>query len=79
MQLEVLEAQRRVLGAEHLSLATTGDLAGSLSCQGNYTEAERMLREVLDAQSRILGAEHPMTLATTSDLAGSLSHQGKYA
>ncbi len=61
MQREVLEVQRRVLGAEHPhTLRTTGSLASSLNSQGAYEEAAQMQREVLEVRRRVPGpsAEH---------------------
>ncbi len=72
--------QKRVLGAEHPSTLSSGsNLAGFLSKQGNYADAEQIEREVLAAQKRLLGAEHPDTLMSANNLAVSLPYQGKYA
>ena len=72
MQLEVLAALQRKLGADHPdTLATAGNLALILLDQGKYAEAEKMQREVLAAQERHLGADHPYTLATAGNLADS--------
>ncbi len=74
MQRELLEGQRRVLGAEHPdTLLTMGNLAISLREQGKYEKAAQMQRELLEGQRRVLGAEHPDTLLTMGNLANSLS------
>jgi hypothetical protein len=75
------EVEKRVLGAEHPStLTSAGNLAWSLSNQGNYADAEQIGREVHGARKNVLGgAEHPYTLTTAEVLALSLSGQGKYA
>jgi tetratricopeptide (TPR) repeat protein len=79
MQRELLEVQRRVLGAEHPhTLHTTGSLASTLYAQGAYEEAAQMQRGLLEVQRRVLGAEHPRTLATKCNLAISLFEQGAY-
>ena len=80
MLREVLDTQKRVLGAEHPnSLSTTGHLANSLAGQGKYAEAEQMQRELLDVQRRVLGPEHPSTLSTAAQLATSFSKQRTHA
>jgi hypothetical protein len=58
MQHEVIEAQSRILGADHpKTLTTASDLAVSLSGQGSCAEAEQMLREVLDTDLSSLPPE----------------------
>ncbi len=73
-------AQKRVLGAEHLSdtLTSANSLAAALSRQGKSAEAEVIQREVHGVRKRVLGAEHPRTLTSANSLADSLSGQGKY-
>jgi pentatricopeptide repeat protein len=53
-------------------------LAGALSRQGKYAEAEQMHRQMLELRQKVLGPEHPHTLTGVSNLAGALSGQGKY-
>ena len=78
MEREVLAVRKRVLGDEHPdTLMTAGNLALSLSGQGQYDEAVAMEREVLAVKQRVLGADHPSTLTTAGDLASSFSRQGK--
>jgi hypothetical protein len=58
-----------VLGAEHPdTLASANNLAGSLSKQGKYADAEQMLLATLASQQRVLGPAHPNTLQTASNL-----------
>ena len=79
MLRELLDVQRRVLGADHQrTLATTGNLAASLYGQGKHSEAEMMRRELLDVQRRVLGSEHPDALRAAANLANSLVVQGKH-
>jgi hypothetical protein len=68
------------LGEDHVStLASASYLAGSLSEQGKYVEAEQINRDVLGARRRVLGEEHPLTLTSASNLASSLCDQKKHA
>jgi hypothetical protein len=68
-----------VRGPEHPNTLTTKvNLAGSLSGQGKYPEAEALLRQVLEAEERVLGPEHRHTLTTKDNLARSLVWQGKH-
>jgi hypothetical protein len=48
---------------------TANNLAGALTAQGKYDEAETMYRETLAARQRVLGSEHPETLMTANNLA----------
>ena len=38
------------------------NLAGDLQSEGQYAEAEKLVRETLDIRRRVLGPEHPDTL-----------------
>jgi Flp pilus assembly protein TadD len=40
------------------------NLAGVLSDQGRYEEAERMHRQALELREKVLGLEHPETLTS---------------
>ncbi len=72
--------KKRVLGPEHPgTLATTANLALSLSRQGKHAEAEQIYREALAVETRVLGPEHPGTLNTARNLAVTLFDQRKYA
>ena len=76
----MLAVRKRVLGPEHPdTLMVAGDLAGSLSGQGNHAEVEQITREVLAVEKRVLGPEHPNTLTVAANLAIALFHQRKYA
>ena len=69
MERELLDVQRRVLGAEHPdTLYTRSNLAASLNGQGRHAEAEQMELELLDVQRRVLGETHPDTLRARSTL-----------
>ena len=54
-------------------------MAGSLSEQGKYAEAEALQRKTLEIRERVLGPEHPHTLISLNNLAFSLKSQGQYA
>ena len=60
------------------TLASMNNLAGVLSSQGSYEEAERIHREALALMESVLGKEHPSTLASMNNLADVLSSQGSY-
>jgi eukaryotic-like serine/threonine-protein kinase len=45
--------------------------------QGNYSEAEPLLRDVLEARRRVLGAEHPNTIKSMHALAVVYQKEGK--
>jgi len=92
LDVQVMEARSRVLGAEHPdTLTSMANLASTYCYQGRWTEAEKLEVKVMEANSRDLGAEHPHTLTSTANLhhntvirtmdrgreAGSSSHGGK--
>ena len=63
-----------MLGKEHPSTLTSmNNLAGVLSDQGKYKQAEEMHRQALGLYETVLGKEHPHTLASMSNLASVLS------
>jgi hypothetical protein len=58
-----------VLGPEHPdTLSSAAHLAESLSGQGKYADAERMLRAALASLQRLLGPAHPFTLGAARGL-----------
>ena len=65
-----LEKRRRIFGRDHReTLATSANLATSLSAQGKHTEAVEIAREVVVLRTRLLGAEHESTLKSALSLA----------
>jgi hypothetical protein len=54
------------------------NLAGALSRQGKYAEAEAMDRETLGLREKVVGKEHPATLTSVYRLARSLHLQHQY-
>jgi tetratricopeptide (TPR) repeat protein len=46
--------------------------------QGQYPEAEKMLRNVIEVRTHVLGSEHPDTLRSRNSLAHALWKGGKY-
>ncbi|KAI0123269.1 Tetratricopeptide repeat-domain-containing protein [Xylariales sp. AK1849] len=51
------------------TLTSMNNLAGVLSRQGKYEEAEQMHRQTLELRKELLGPEHPDTLASINNLA----------
>jgi hypothetical protein len=65
-----------VVGEEHPStLASMGNLAGVLSRQGKYEQAEEMHRRTLELKETVLGKEHPSTLTSVYCLAHTLGER----
>ena len=78
---EAIQAQRRVLGAEHPdTLASELDQADIYSGEGKYAEAEALDRELLTVQRRRLGEDHPEHSASKEQpRKRPTSEEGKYA
>lgn len=73
LYLETLEAQRRVLGAEHPETPTTmHSLGNTLRREGHTDDAEKLQRETLAVRRRVIGPDHPETLRTMGALAATL-------
>ncbi|MEM9064394.1 MAG: serine/threonine-protein kinase [Planctomycetota bacterium] len=76
----LVEDKRRVLGAEHISLAvslrTLGKIHQGLS---DYESAELAFDEALRIQTAVLGAEDPEAAATLVDIGRIRSERGSYA
>jgi len=67
-----------VYGWENLEVATDlNNLAGLLSHQGNFLEAEPLYREALEIKKKVLGPYHPSIATGLNNLAVLLSRQGK--
>ena len=74
------ELQRRHLGPEHPSLATSlNNLALLYSNQGQYVPAEPLYQQALAIQEKILSPEHPAVATSLNNLAGLYHNQGQYA
>jgi tetratricopeptide (TPR) repeat protein len=72
-----LEANERVLGAEHPdTLTSVNNLALCLRTLGDAPAALPLFRRALEARERVLGAEHPITLDSVSNLAVCLQTLG---
>jgi tetratricopeptide (TPR) repeat protein len=75
MARQLLEVQRRVIGAQHDGTVSTMSLLGRLlrdqaeRGQGNYDEAEKLLREVAEIRQQKHGREHPFTSHALNHLA----------
>ena len=73
---KALEAQERVLGAEHPNtLVSVGNMGVLLSEMGNE-EAEKYYKRALEAQERVLGVEHPNTLLSVVNTGKLFSEMG---
>ena len=80
IQVVVLAANERGLGAEHLdTLNSKVDLAETLRAQGDLVNSCSLQETVLEALERTLGAEHPHTLSSKANLANTLLQQGNFA
>ncbi|KAF8524624.1 Tetratricopeptide repeat-domain-containing protein [Hysterangium stoloniferum] len=70
LEMQVLEACKKVLGPEHPdTLTSMGALASTLRHLGKYTEAQELEMQVLEAHKKLLGPEHPDTLTSMGALA----------
>ena len=74
-----LAATKKLLGAEHPSVATSlNNLAGLYRSQGRYEEAEPLYQQALAMRQKLLGAEHPFVATSLNNLAGLYESQGRY-
>ena len=55
-----------------------GNLADVLTAEGQYSEAEQLLRQTLDAKRRTMGAEHPSTFYALDGLGNLLKKEERY-
>jgi tetratricopeptide (TPR) repeat protein len=51
----------------------------NLDTQGQYAQAEPLLRQALALRRTLLGEEHPQTAHSLDSLAVNLHYQGKYS
>jgi len=76
---QALGLRETVLDKEHPSTLTSmNNLAGGLSDQGTYEQAEEMHRQTLSLTDTVLGKEHHDTVTSMSNLAEALCGQGGY-
>ena len=76
--MQVLEARKRVLGAEHQdTLWSMHNLAVIYHAKACYKEAEALYMQVLKARKRVLGAEHRDTLLSMHNLAALWGYQDR--
>ncbi|KAK5699194.1 hypothetical protein LTR17_023447, partial [Elasticomyces elasticus] len=76
LEVEVMEASRRVLGGEHPStLSSMANLTATYCNQGRRNEAKYLLQEAVDSSAGMLGDSHPDTLAWRSALAEPTGHK----
>ena len=70
--------QRRLLGGEHPSIATSLNNLGAVQRdEGKLSDAETSIREALAMRKKVLGAQHPSVADSERDLAKVLALQGK--
>ncbi len=68
-----------MLGLEHPNtMSSFNNLGFFYKRQGNYREAEPLLRRALEIRERVLGPEHPDTATSLNNLAGFYQEQGKH-
>ena len=76
---QLVEAQKRVLGAEHShTLTNMNNLASTFWYQGRWKEAEELNMQVTETRKRVLGVEHPDTLTSMANLASTYRNQGRW-
>jgi tetratricopeptide (TPR) repeat protein len=79
MFVKILEAQRLVLGNEHVwTLVSMYGLARLYTARNRYMEAENLFAEMLEIAPRQLGEEHPDTLGYMNGFAVLLTKQKLY-
>ena len=77
---QVLEASRRLLGAEHpATLAAMNNLAQTLKAQGELGAARELQEQVLKTSPRVLGAKHSNTTIAAWNLWLTLHKVGDHA
>ena len=76
---EALAMHRKLLGNEHLEVATSlGNLGLLLQYQGDYERAEPLQRESLALARKLLGDDHPNVATGLNNLALTLYSKGDY-
>jgi tetratricopeptide (TPR) repeat protein len=76
---EVLEIQKKGLGADHPgTLTSMANLASTYWNQGRWDEAEELDVEVLETRKTKLEADHPDTLSSKANLAATHRNQGRW-
>ncbi|EXJ59317.1 uncharacterized protein A1O5_12198 [Cladophialophora psammophila CBS 110553] len=67
--LKVLRIREAKYGESHRdTLKSVTSLAMACECQGNFLEAERLIRRALDGRKSLLGEDHPDTLSGVETL-----------
>jgi len=77
---QLLEGQRRALGAEHPTvLMVMNNLAATEQVLNHFDRAETLFGELINLRRRTLGPEHPNTLDSIHGLAIVYERQGKFS
>ena len=78
--LEALDKRKRLLGEDHLWVATSLNNLANLYCsQERYAEAEPLLQQALEIRKRLLGEDHPDVATSLNNLGNLYYSQGRYA
>ncbi|KAF8251752.1 hypothetical protein K440DRAFT_578571 [Wilcoxina mikolae CBS 423.85] len=78
LEVQVVEARKRLFGVEHPSTLTSmGNLASTYKGLGRLKEAEQLEVQVVEAEKRLLGVEHPSTLTGMNNYAFTLKSLGR--
>ena len=80
LQLEILEANERLLGKDHPdTLNGVNNLALFVQAKGDFAGAEPLFRRALEGCERVLGVDHPDTIRSVHNLASLLQEKGDLA
>jgi tetratricopeptide (TPR) repeat protein len=80
IQESVLATREKILGPEHLAVATSlNNLARLLHQQGDFVSARPLHERSLAIREKMLGSAHPDTAVSLNNLAGLLMDLGEYA
>jgi len=80
LEIQVMEARKKVLGVEHLdTLLGIGNLASTLRGRRRWSEAEALEIQVMEASKKVLGMEHSGTLTGNGNLASTLRGQERWS
>ena len=68
LEIQVLDARRRILGVEHPhTILAMDNLAATLKCLGKYTEAEQLVIQAQEVKRRVPESESPYIVVDVAD------------
>ncbi len=77
LEVQVLEARKKILGQEHpFTLTSMNNLASTYCHHGRWTEAEVLQVQGQEVRKKVLGQEHPNRLQIMAQLAHTWHDQG---